>query len=146
MAFNRTGNSDTQTPVVTNGGYSAGDVVGGLLTFAVGGQNDGGNVARLLLRDADGNGAAFTAYIFNAEPTAIADNEAFALSVADFGKLVGTVDIDASNYLLSNTLADSGNVAVPYKTADGNLYVYLVGAPTFTGTDKLNVKLSVWKD
>lgn len=147
MAFNRTANPDALTPTVTNGAYSAGDVIGGLLTFPVGGQNDGGNMARLLIRDADSNAVDLTAYIYNAEPTAIADNDPFTVSVADFGKLVGTVNlVSTDDYYISGLIGDSGNVAIPYKTFSGNVYVYLVGAPTYTGTDKLNVKVSVWKD
>lgn len=150
MAFNRT-HITTVVPTVTAGAYSIGDVIGGLITFTVGGPNDGGNISRVLLYDGANQKSALKAYFFHKSPTGdFADNAPFAPTVVDWGNFCGTIDIDVADYLTvgSVAFAEVKHQALPYKVPNGNLYLYLVAidAPTYSATDDVHITISGWKD
>src|SRR5690349_16334679 len=106
----------TQAPTITAGAYSAGDVVGGLLTFAVGSSFAGGNILirHLTIGDADNEKAAMDLWFFNAAPTVIADNGAFS-TVTDAeirDTCVFHITVNASDYTTagSNALGEKKDI------------------------------------
>lgn len=150
MAFNRTSRPASKQPAITAGAYSIGDVIGELLVFDVDGENGGGNVTRLTIFDGAAQSKGIRAMIFDSQPTAIANNAAFAFGAGDWDKFCGSIEIESGDYYAvgADSVGEKGNQAVPYKSASGNLYVYLVAveAPTFGATDDLIVSITTWKD
>jgi len=139
----------TVTPALTisTSAYADGDVVGGRLNL-----NDlcggaGGTVRSILLVDDDAESAAVYVYFFDGQPSDIADNAAFAPTVADLSKLVGRVALSSYTTLNSNTYALSADVNLSHGT--GALWAYLVtngSTPTYTATDDLTLKITGWVD
>lgn len=128
----------TVAPTITAGAYSAGDVVGGLLTFDVSGAPEGSLLTRALLVDDDNEKPELTLYLFNASPTSFADNAAFAPVVADLKKLITKVTFATTDYVTVNSnayaLKEDLNDLIPANT--GSIYGYLVctATPTYTAT------------
>lgn len=149
--FNRTRTID-KTPVITAGAYSAGDVVGGLITLDVSSAGGGGVIRRLMLIDDDNEGAVLTIYFFDAAPDTVADNGAFAPSVADLKKMIGNVAIAAADYLTLNSnkivTKDGDDLNIDYETKSGNLYAYIVctGTPTYAAITDYTLRVTVWQD
>jgi hypothetical protein len=136
------------TPTITAGAYSANDVIGGLQTIEIN-ASSGGTIRRVNLVDDDSEAAAMTLYFFDQQPSTIADNAAFAPTVADLKKLIGTVDIAAGDYVTvnSNDYVVVNNVNLDYAISD-TIYVYAVvtGTPTYTATSDLTFRFTVWVD
>lgn len=131
---------DVEVQVTTSlAAYAANDVVGGLLSFNVATITNGGILNRLKLRDADNIGAVFDCYIFNEQPTIIADNNPAAFVASDLDKLITVIPIAAADYRTINSLkiAIRGGIEnglnIAYIAPNAKLYAYLVsvGAPTF---------------
>lgn len=128
-------------PTITAGAYSAADVVGGLLTFSTGGLPEGSILTRALLVDDDNEKAEITLYMFNAAPTSINDNAAFAPLVADLKKLVTKITFAVADYVTVNSnayaLKEDLNDQIPAN--GGSLYGYLVctATPTYSATTDL---------
>lgn len=128
--------------------YADGDVVGGLLEFDISDMSAGGICNQIRLVDEDSQAEPFTLYLFNDAPTVIADDAAFALTVADMRKLIKVVSIAALDYTthstfdyvhkeLSQELIFNGN---------GSIWAYLVatgGTPDYANTDALWIGLDV---
>jgi hypothetical protein len=143
-----------QTLTVSTEAYSAGDVVGGLITIPL-------DVVRLMpcgfvddviLLDADSVGASLSLYLFNSAPTTIADQAAFAPVIADLQRMIGDTGITLGTYTTLNSL-DRCRVKLSSSDAlfggpdnDGNLYAYLVAGatPTYTTASALRLGLGVW--
>lgn len=128
--------------------YSANDVIGGLLTFNVANAAGSGCVRAVRLVDDDNENAAMTLYLFNATPTAFADDAAFAPTVADLKKMIAIIAIAAGNYVTLNSnsvalLQGPSGPNVDFTTSTGNIYGYLVctGTPTYTATTDLHLTL-----
>lgn len=141
------------TPVVSaSAAYTAGDAVGGKMTF-----NVGGNLANLvsLLRSAQvmdlgDQKAALFLMLFNQDFTAIADNAPFAPTDADLRNCIGIITLPAASY------ADFGNASV-CSLANLNLTVqpssgdkifgqmWTSGTPTYAAVDDLIVTLGFEK-
>ena len=70
---------------VTNGAYSAKDVVGGLMTFAGALTNgvDTGLLQSITANVKSAQTGVFVLHLFKSQPSSIADNAVFALSSAD---------------------------------------------------------------
>jgi len=134
--------------VVTAGAYSDGDVVGGRLDLsALAGAQGGGLITHVLVADDAAQSAVFKLYLFDGQPTEIADNAAFAASMtaADLGKLVDVVDIASGDYvtLNSNVYALVKELKILHGT--GQLWGYLVlngSTPTFATTADLVLKIT----
>jgi len=125
------------TPTVDTDAYTAGDVVGGLMTFAVGGVGLSGSIRSVIVVDDHGQTEPYTLYWFYARPSTIADDAAFAPTVADLKKLATTLLLEAGDYATvnSNDVAILGGredsaMDVPFTSDDGNLYLYAVPADT----------------
>ena len=152
----------TVAPTITAGAYSAGDVVGGLLSFGAiaatgqttfGGPNrvGEGTVRRLKIVD-DGNvKAALKLWLFNAAPTTFADNVAFAPTIDDLKKVVTVISIAATDYTTvnGNAIGLVENLGRSLKIpTDAPLYGYLVtdATPTYAAVTDLTIELTVWMD
>jgi hypothetical protein len=143
----------TVKPTITAGAYSAGDVVGGLLTFDAGLTVSTNLILhRLIIGDADNEKAAFDVWFFNAAPTTIADNAAFStISDAEIrDTCFAHMAVATSDYTTagSNALGEV-NVNKEIKTdASGKFYAYVVcsGTPTYGTTGDLRFTVAIWPD
>jgi hypothetical protein len=151
--YNRNVTVET-TPTITAGAYSANDVIGGLQTINVK-AGFGGTIRRINVVDDDSEAAAMTLYVFDQQPSAFADNAAFAPTVADLKKLVDTVAIATGDYVTinSNDYVIKKDINIDYDTentggTDSTFYVYAVvtGTPTYTATTDLTFRYTVWID
>ena len=79
------------TPVITAGGYTTGDALGGLMEFkeAVARAGGSGSIKNIIISDAAGQSANIDVIIFNQSFTATADNAAINISAADVKNIVG---------------------------------------------------------
>jgi len=152
--FNRTLTVDVQLTVDHTNAYQAGDVVGGLITLDVSSPGGGGVIRRLRLTDAGNQGAVLTIYVFNAAPTAIADDAAFAAAIvaADLHKKIATIPIAAADYETINSMKqvtkDGDDLNVDYYTPSGNLWLYIVctATPDYVAATDLYLSVTVWQD
>ena len=126
--------------------YTAGDVVGGLLTFPVPAAIGGGILNSVMLIDEDSEAEAYSLYLFDDIPSTIADDAAFAPTIADLRKLVAKIDI--LSYVTVNSIdycyvPDINQVFGQLQT--GNLYGYLVAVatPDYTNADALYLRLGI---
>lgn len=156
--YNHTATIDIALTVDTDA-YTANDVVGGLITIAVP-KSRGGTIRRVNLVDADNEDAAFTLHFFDQLPSTIADDAAFAPTIADLKKRIGVVTIVAGNYRTDNSLstADIHDVNYDYdatvgltlseQSASGKIYAYLVATatPTYTATTDLTLRVTIWTE
>lgn len=147
------GFSVTLTPTVTNGAYSAGDIMGGLLTFA--------NVAQAIdkpfvLQEVQfGFKAAVTPSLLivflEADPTGTTqtDNAVYSLAAADTFKVVAALPVNSlGGYLTDHGTPNTirlGNLGIPMKPVSGTrnilaLLVDLTGV-TLTSTADLRVRV-----
>lgn len=141
-------------PTITAGAYSAGDVVGGLLTFElrpapVAGVTPCSGFLRIVsVVDDDNEKAACKLHIFRDQPSSIADNAAFAPTVGDLQKRIGVVEIAAADYttLNSNAQALVSGIEMEFDSVNGNLYAYLVAdaTPTYTAVTDLTVAITCY--
>lgn len=124
------------TPTITLNAYTAGDVVGGLITFAgAGGSGGGGKLRSVMVVDDADQKEPYTLYFFDELPSTIANDAAFAPTVADLKKLVATVLVEASDYTTLNSnafalLGDHEDAAMDVAFVGLNLYMYAVAGDT----------------
>lgn len=122
----------TPALTVSTTAYTAGDVVGGLLTIPAGSAGGGGILRQVLITDAANQKEAYTLYLFDAAPTTIDDADAFAPVIADLNKIAATMAIAALDYVEVNSLAyaiKSPDLEFCLNTGS-NLYAYLVAGDT----------------
>ena len=141
-------NDDTETPTITAGAYSAGDAVGGLLTFdIIQNHNIGGIIKSVVITDKAKQSVEFDLVLFNQTFTPTADNAAFDVSDADLLNCVGVANIPTTAYMdfVDNSVAIVGNLFVSAKSADdnGKLYGQLItrGTPTYASTSDLQIRV-----
>lgn len=124
--------------------HAAGDVVGGLVTIEVSpkGQQTSGTLVSICLTDDSAQDADLALYIYDSEPSTIADNDAFTLNAANIKKQIGKVTIATGDW---ETIGSDGwvekkgsDVNVKFSTPDGQLYCYAVyrgaGTPTWAAS------------
>jgi hypothetical protein len=138
------------------GAYSANDVIGGLLTFNVANAGGGGVIRWARVVDDDNEKAELTLYLFNTAPAVIADDAAFAPSVAELKTYIGKILFQAADYetINGNAVAMLGHGAstdylnLDFTSSDGYIYGYLVctATPTYTAVTDLHVTLGTWLD
>ncbi len=131
-----------EIPVVTAGGYSANDVVGGLLTFDIKGSRGAGQLQRILLEDGSNQKPALDVWIFDTAPTGnqlVADNGAFysVITLATIRSRLAFRQILTTDWTTTNSLAHvehQMSPIIPFYSTTGNLFVYFVctGTPTLT--------------
>ena len=128
----------TVSPTVALTAYTANDVVGGLLTFNFTDAHPFDGVIRsVLVTDAANQKEQYVLYVFNAVPSTIADDAAFAPVIADLKKMVTTVTVATADYTTANSLAwaclgghEDTKMEVPVHSDTGSLYVYAVATDT----------------
>lgn len=136
----------------TNGAYSAGDIVGGLLTFPVARFNDEHVlVAGVEIAIKTAVKPSLMLVLFNADPTSTTktDNAVYSLAVADVFKVVKVISfaalgIDWTDHGTPNTISveNLGLVAAP-SSGGKNLYGLLIDntGVTLTSTADIQVRL-----
>jgi hypothetical protein len=132
---------------VDTSAYADGDVVGGLITFGTGEFPEGAILNGVTLVDDDNEKKLMNLFLFSAAPSSIADNAAFAPTVADLKKLFKRVTFAAADYTSYNSNAiifsDDLNTVLPLN--NGMLWAYLVAgaAVTFTAAADLHLNFLV---
>jgi len=140
------------TPTVTNGAYSAGDIMGGLLSFDI---CPASGVGVIVQNAVFAFKAAVTPslqlVLFNANPSATTttDNAAYSLNVADTGKVIAALPINSiGGYLVDHGTPNTiqlNNIALVAKPASGTtiygLLIDLTGV-TLTSTSDLIINIS----
>lgn len=134
------------TLTVTNGAYSIGDVVGGLITFpsAASGAGKRSKIHTITL----GGVAAleYNLWLFSADlVTPLADNAAFAIVAADVPKVEAIVPIVAADYKPAQSafnVATKFPVGLEIFTVATSLYAYMYAiAVTSPGTTVLTLTI-----
>ncbi len=129
--------------------YTAGDVVGGLLTVPVHSSGGGGWLLDFYLTDAANQNEPFDIYIFDAAPTTVADADPFAgsMDIDDLGVLIHKEILAAGDYKTINSLGWAHVPAInqQFHAPNGNLYFYLVptATPDYAADDDLAAAISV---
>lgn len=147
MGFTKFANPSVN-PTITLDAYTANDVVGGLLQFDVSALIvNGGLLNQAILIDEDSQEETYRLFLFEALPSTIANDAAFAPTIDDLNKLVAVIDFAAADYVTVNSLdycivTDINNVFV---TSVGILYGYLVATdtPDMATVDALTIRLYV---
>jgi len=123
--------------------YTANDAIGdtggsAILTFANMCRNSGGGEVVITSIEVEADIASvpsgmtgFTARLYNASPTAIADNAAWDLVSGDRGKYLGKINLDTLVDEGSTLFIDNDQLNKQIKLTSSNLYV-VVTVPAFT--------------
>ena len=123
--------------------YTAGDVIGdaggsAILTFANLGKSGGGDVVitsvelQVDVSSVPSGMAGFNLRLYNASPTAIADNAAWDLPSGDRGKYLGKVSLNVPVDEGSTLFVDNDNINKHIKLSSSSLYVILQTVGAFT--------------
>jgi len=133
------------TPTVDTDAYSDGDVVGGLLTFAIDPIYSGVRLNRVVVIDESAQEAVFRLHLYESQPSTIADDAAFALSDADALLWRGSVALTGYTSFTVSSVANVADIDDVYLPDDsGNLYGYLElngSTPTYAADDDLTIVL-----
>ena len=145
------GTTISQTPTVTAGAYTAGDVVGGLLTFANSARFSGGGgiIKDLIILDDAGQDVALELWLFKETFTAIADNGAWAPAEADLHNLIAIIATSDGAYFAAGTpTAYRVETSQRYDLTGTSLFGQLVtrGTPTYAATDDVTLVLGLLQD
>ena len=130
-------------PAVTAGAYSAGDVVGGLLTFPVAEKGDGKVVviegAIVTLKAAITS--TLTLHLFDEAPDTIADNGAYSIGASHIHKLIASITFNAVVDHGTPNSYQTAALSIPVAPVNGNIYGYLVDATGFTPASTSDVQV-----
>ena len=145
----------SNVPTVTNGAYSAGDIMGGLMTFNPVATNDAKFILEnILITFKSAVQPNLTAIIFNANPTGTTttDNAPYSLATTDAFKVRAAIPINATGGIFTdhgtpNTF-QVGNLDLPMAPVTGGTAIYLLlidnTGVTLGSTTDLQVVLSGW--
>ena len=139
------------TPTITAGAYSAGDAVGGLLTFANAGRAsaEGSVLTDVLLIDDAGQDAELELWLFDRTFGAIADNGAWAPTEADLENCIAVVSTVDGTWRAAGTPSVI-NIEVTRRIdiTGTSLFGQIVtrGTPTYAAVDDLTVKIQLLQD
>jgi len=138
----------TVTPTVTSGAYSAGDIVGALMTFNTGiGFNRRLIINEISVMVKAAVTSSLNAVLFNADPTNTTktDNAAYSLNAADAFKVRKTVPV--------TTLYDHGtpneyssgavNIVMAPVADTGSFYLLLIDGTGWTLTSTSDIQVRV---
>jgi hypothetical protein len=128
--------------------YTANDVVGGLLTFTVGGVLGSGVINNVMLVDSDDEKAEIKLYLFDAAPTTIADDAAFAPVAADLQSLIAVITFATGDFASVNSMAYAQKNDLNYifnADSKNNIYAYAVctATPTYAADKTLHFQLRI---
>jgi hypothetical protein len=132
--------------------YTAHDVVGGLLKCVYG--TGGGALLRSIkVLDKANQSEPYIIHIYRSQPSAIADDAAFAPTDADGQKEIGQITVLAGDYATANGSAYSAaflrgalvDIDVP-ETCAGTIYIYLqcTDTPDYVAADDLEIEMFFW--
>ncbi len=144
----------SQTPTITAGAYSAGDALGGKLTFAGAARAAGGTgvIHSVVLTDAAKQDANIDLVLFDQDFTATADNAAFDPSDEDLANVIGIIPIYSTDYadFNDNSAACVRQVGMQFKCSGTGTALYgqmvIRDADTYAATDDVTVKLMILQD
>jgi hypothetical protein len=145
------GNRISLSPTVSTSAYTAGDAVGGLLTFssAARASGDGGVIKDVLIIDDAGQDAEMELWLFNSTFTAMSDNAAWAPSEADLRKLVAIISTSGGAWFGAGTPSVARvECNQRYDLTATSMFGQLVtrGTPTFAATDDVTVIVGLLQD
>ena len=133
------------TLTVTNGAYSIGDVVGGLITFTGVVSANGKSAKVNSIKLAGVTAIGYELMLISADiSTPKTDNQALAMTAGDLAIILGGVKIIAANYLTYPLLATIPNVGLQVEAGAGttNIYAYLI-ATEVTSPNTTAIELTV---
>jgi hypothetical protein len=141
--------------VSTSPAYTAGDSVGGKLTFANAARFAAGSfdIGGIVLTDAIAQSAEMDLVLFDSDPSAstLTDNAAVVVAAADLSKICAIVNLN--DYKVLGASGKSATyffgISQPIKLASGtSLYGVLItrSTPTYSGTDNLTLEMTVTQD
>ena len=142
----------TQTPTITAGGYTAGDNVGGLLTFEYAARDAGGGgvIKDVIIVDDASESIATELWLFNQTFTAGADNAVWTPVEAELHNLITVVSTNDGTYYTGGATATIAIVEVArrYDITGTSIFGRLVtrGTPTYNATDDITVRISLLQD
>lgn len=129
--------------------YSVGDVLGGKLslTTAVAEWTGGFYVSSIQIVDRGNKKTPLTALFFNANPSTstLTDNGAVAIADADDSKVIGSVDILASDYTTcgAKAFANKRNLEIGSRAGQGQpIYVVLVAQGIVTPASVADLQIN----
>lgn len=142
--------SDTAlTPTVTAAAYTAGNVVGGLLTFTnVFGQSLRGTLTDIVVKSKSVQTTTYKLYLFSQQPSnsTWTDKAAPAINAADIPFILGVYTTGAADSGLgTETTNQLNNIASTIRSNSQNLYGVLVcvATPTYASTSDVSVAVRV---
>lgn len=141
--------TSTVTPTVTLDPYADGDVLGGLLSFDVSGLSiQGGLLNKVVYIDEDSQPEPVKLYLFNSQPSTIANDAAFAPTIADLRLLNTVISIAAGDYNTVNAFdyVIKSDINQVIHSTTNTLYGYLVasgGTPDYANVDTLQITLHI---
>ena len=140
------------TPPVTAAAYTAGNVVGGVITFnsLVNQPQNSGVLESIFAAAKSVQTANLKLYLFNSLPNASAftDKAAPSIAQADYTHLLGVYTLIPDNGLGTHTIWNLDGVGKALVLPAGVLYGVLVtvGTPTFASINDLQITVNVLKD
>jgi hypothetical protein len=141
----------TETPTISTGAYASGDLLGTLMKFKSSelSQNQRCVIQSLIVFDKDKENIDVDVVIFESNPssTTFTDNAALAIADADLDKIAHVESLTSYVDFSDNSVAESQSMTIPVTFTD-SIYVCLVtrGAPTYTATTDISLKLSIIQD
>lgn len=140
-----------QTPTITAGAYTAGDNVGGLLTFvnAALASGGGGVIKNMIIIDDAGQDGELELWLFDQTFTAGADNAAWAPSAADLENCIGVISTSGETWRAAGTPSViTVEIAMRYDLDGTSLFGRLVTrtADTYVATTDLTCKVALLQD
>lgn len=138
----------TVSPTVTNGAYSAGDVVGGLLTFANAARISGGAIvveSLVIMCKTPALANSLELWLWDRTFTNVADNGAVSYSDADAANCIGVIACGAFVDNALNSISTRMGIGLAAVLNGTDLFGQLVtrNGPTLTSTSDIQVKLTV---
>lgn len=132
--------------------YADEDVIGGKLTIARAGRKSGGSgfIMGFSINTKAACSKAMRLIFFKANPSAttFTENSALALNSADYTKVIGHVDIAATDWADLGTpdVCTKLNVNLPYHLADGvvDMYAVLQCQEAYTPNSTADVMLNIF--
>lgn len=144
----------SQTPTVSSSpAYSAGDAVGGKLTFASATRISAysGTVVGVSVVDQNKQNALMDLILFNADPsgTTFTDNSALDIADADMTKIIARIPLVDWCGFNDNSVCCANNLNIPFVLASGSsIYGCLInrGTPTLSSTSDIIVNVTIVQD
>lgn len=152
-AYRADGFDVANAPATSNGAYSAGDIVGGLMTFALP-NRDPVRIKSISVAVKAAVTSNLTLILFNASPTGTTttDNAAYSLAVADLFKVRAVIPINVvGGFLYDHGTPNTyqvGNLDIviqPDVTTNlkGNIYALLIDNTGWTLTSTSDIQVTL---